>query len=184
MGNATKNITDRILHAEAITSMRSVHHPPKRLTFRIDPTDHTALHTRVDELVDAMADIHRIERKTFRQKHNKDADKILAQQTSWWIMRVRWAFPHHVIASYFEHHRSTIQHGIQAVQDAADSDPTFAAWLDLLPFWMNVDIEGGRIQAISAVFTPEGSIGMGKGVKTPPRAREGAKKGIVEGAKE
>ena len=176
---ATRAVYDVILPAESILRTRAVQHVLKRLEFRIDPTRHDVLHTRIDELIDAMADIHRIERVTFRRKTSRDPDLLLAQQTAWWIMRTRWAFPHHVIAAYFEHHRSTVISGIQAVQDAADSDLAFATWLDLLPFWMNIDVEGGRIEAISAVFQREVGKDADEWVKTQQRARKGPKKGIL-----
>ena len=176
--NLTEDAEDRFMPSREI-ALRVWHHPPKRLEFRVDPLDRVSLSTRIDDLIDAIADIHRIKPDYFRVKTIRDADLVLAQQIAWYMLRCRWHLPHHVITSYFEHHRSTIIHGIQQVEELADIDDHFRRYLDMLPLWCNLDLEGGRLQAITTIFDPEGTYEPHEDTKTPPRARERAKKGIV-----
>lgn len=176
---SASEITDYVFDPDSLGRLCSVRHDRKRLEFRIDPSERETLTTRIDELIDAIADIHRLRRDVFRRKTLRDADLLFAQQLTWFLLHTRWGLPHSVIASYFEHHRTTIMHGCQNCRDAYQSDLGFARFVDLLPFYANIDIDGGRPVALQALYTPRGSKDAPEQVKTPPRAREGAKTGIV-----
>lgn len=172
-------ITDYVYTSTGLLGRVAIRHDKKRLEFRIDPSDRQTLSTRIDELIDALADVHRVDRAQVRKKALRDADLLFAQQTIWFVLNTRWGLPHSLIASYFDHHRTTIMHGCNNCRDAYDTDPGFARYIELLPFYANLDIEGGRIIALQALFSPKGSIGTPEGVKTQPRARKGPKNGIV-----
>lgn len=152
---------------------------PKRLEFRIAPSNRQTLNTRIDELIDAIADVHRVNRDAIRSRSIRDHDLLFAQQITWFLLRTRWGLPYEVLGGYFEHHRTTIRHGIENCEHAYEMDSNFRTYIDLLPFYANVDIEGGRKIALRAVFEAETGKETAETVKTPPRARKGAKRGIV-----
>lgn len=169
--------TEYVLKPAALAEMAGSRNPIKRLEFRVDPRDFDTLHTRVDALIDAMADLHRFDRAAFRTKASKDTDLCFAQQVTWYVLRVRWCFPYTLIASYFEHQRNTISYGVNLVMDTIDADPAFDAWIEALPFWVNMDFDAGRLQAISAVFDSEVGTTMADAIKTQQKGRKGAKTG-------
>ena len=177
--NTPERLSEYVYTSEAMIGRVRVHTPPKRLEFRLDPSKAEDMRTRVDELIDAMADLHKIKRDTFRQRSVRDHDLIFAQQITWFVLRNRWFLPYELLSSYFEHHRTTIIHGVQNAQNAYETDPGFAQYLDLMPFYLNVDTEAGRIIAIQALFEPKVGKDTPEGVKTSPRARKGAKNGIA-----
>lgn len=168
----------RILTAKGLGYYVTIPHGAKRLEFRIDPSDRATLSTRIDELIDAMADVHRINRDVFRRKTTRDEDLLFAQQVTWYILRNRWGLPSALLSSYFEHERTTITHGYQNCVDAYETDQTFRRYIDLLPFYLNIDIACGRVVALQGLLTIEGHRQTDKTVKTPLRARKGAKNGI------
>lgn len=171
--------TEYVLKPATLAEMAGSRNPIKRLEFRVDPRNFDTLHTRVDALIDAMADLHRFDRAAFRTKASKDPDLCFAQQVTWYVLRVRWCFPYTLIASYFEAQRNTISYGVNLVMDTIDADPAFDAWIQALPFWVNMDFDEGRLQAISAVFSAEVGTTMGEAIKTQHRVSKGANKGIA-----
>jgi len=174
-----ERLSEYVYTAEEMAGRVRVHTTPKRLEFRVSPTDRKTLSTRIDELIDALADVHRINRTAMRMRTVRDHDLLFAQQIVWFLLRNRWALPYEVITAYFEHHRTTIRSGIENCENAYAMDSNFRRYIDLLPAYADVDVEGGRIIALRATFEPKVGKDTPEEVKTPPRARKAAKKGIV-----
>lgn len=176
---AAERASQYVYTSEAMKGLIGIDHQPKRLEFRVDRNDRAKLSTRIDELIDAMADVHRVKREVFRNLSVRDHDLLFAQQVTWFILRNRWHLPYEVITAYFAHHRTTIRHGVENCESAYGTDANFRSFVDLLPFWANVDIEGGRAVALEAIFVPKVRKDTSEDVKTPPRARKGPNSGIV-----
>jgi hypothetical protein len=176
--NATR-ITVPILSSKGLRAMWAVsRNPYKRFEFRIRPwAGDQAPGTRIDILIDAMADLFHVERTLFRQTGTRDADMVYAQQLSWWILRDRWKLPYELLAGYFDHDRSSISYGVSRVQDLMETDPDFATFVELIPFYANVEIVGQTETALEGLLHPQGMLPMPVEIKTQPRARETAKKG-------
>ncbi len=172
-------LTEYVYSSQAMAGRVRVHTHPKRLEFRIAPSDRLTLSTRIDELIDAMADVHRIDRATMRERSVRDHDLLFAQQITWFLLRNRWGLPYQLLSGYFDHHRTTIRHGIENCENAYQTDGHFRRYVDLLPFYANINIDEGRIIALEALFEPKAGKDTPEPVKTQPRARETAKRGIV-----
>lgn len=161
--------------------LQGIKHPAKRYEFRVRPWEGEAVGTRIDLLIDAMADLFHVERATFRRRTVRDPDLLFAQQVTWYILRERWFLPWELLTAYFDHHRSTFWHGTQNVKDLLDTDPQFRSFVEMLPYWLNIDVYENGETALQAVLLPEGRLGVPEQIKTPPRAGKRAKKGIVGG---
>lgn len=175
-----EKLTEHVYVSEAMAGRVRVHTQPKRLEFRVDPSDRATLSTRIDELIDAMADVHRVKRDVLRRRSVRDHDLLFAQQVTWFLLRNRWGLPYEVITAYFDHHRTTIRYGIENCEDAYETDAHFRRYIDLLPFYANVNIDEGRIIALEALFEPKVGKDTAEAVKTQQRARKAAKTGIAE----
>lgn len=177
---STGKIIDHVYSSEAMAGYVRIWHPAKRLSFRVDHNDRARLTTRIDHLIDAIADVHRIDRVAIRNRSVRDHDLIFAQQVTWFLLRNHWGLPYELITGYFDHHRTTILHGVRQCVQAYEIDPGFRDYIAMLPAIANVDIDGGRAIALQALQSGEVGKDTSEGVKMQPRALEGPNTGIVE----
>lgn len=182
MPNSTKpapRITAPLLSTSGLRTMWGAYRNPyKRLEFRVRPwAGDEVPGTRIDILIDAMADLFHVERTRFRQTGTKDADLVYAQQLTWWILRDRWKLPFELIAGYFDQDRSTISYGAGRVRELMETDPDFVTFVELIPYYANVEIVGPSETALQALLHPRGMLPLPEEIKTPPRAGKRSKKG-------
>lgn len=172
--------SDMVLKPNGVRGVSEhIRHPAKRFEFRVRPWEGESVGTRIDVLIDAMADLFHVERVTFRRRTSRDPDLLFAQQVTWYILRERWFLPWELLTAYFDHHRSTFWHGTQNVKDLLDTDPHFRSFVEMLPYWLNIDVYDNGETALHAVLIPEGMLGVPKEIKTQPRAGKRPKKGII-----
>lgn len=177
----------RPTNSESVLSIDGMHHMWTTskthfaiLEFRVRPWEDESPASRIDQLVDAMADLFHVKRDEFRRKKRRYAHVCYAQQLTWWILRKRWHMPYELIAAYFECDRSTIYHGVRNVDDLMESEPDFAMFVDMIPYFANITIDTDGNKALQASLYPEGMLPIPAEIKTPQKGRKGAKKGSVK----